>query len=110
MMDGDPRVARTGIDGVARFASITPGFAFVQLLRCGEDRAQVREGEETALTLRVHEGLDVRGTVVDATGAPVGGARIWLTQRYGMQRGHFVAESDARGEFRVPWVSPDQHL
>jgi RNA polymerase sigma-70 factor (ECF subfamily) len=68
-------------------------------------------GEQREVTLKLAAGVDVAGVVRDGNGAPVAGARIWLTSFTqpwcAMAQ---VAESDALGAFTVRAAPKDQSL
>ena len=71
----------------------------------------VLAGERSEVTLKLPAGVDVAGVVRDARGAPVAGARIWLTCMTlpwcAMAQ---VAASDEHGAFTVRAVPKEQSL
>ncbi len=105
-----PLVARSDSEGRALFEQLEPGAAYVQLLRGGGATAHLRRGERTELELRLERGVEVLGQVVDATGAPLAGCDIWLSERYRANVGHFVTRSDADGRFALEHAQPEQLL
>ena len=102
--------ARAGADGVARFDGLAPGSAQVRLLRGGENTVFLAAGETRTVELTIGTGVTAEGEVVDARGAPVASAALWLSERYRTNLGHVVAHTDERGRFRVPAVGPDHYL
>jgi RNA polymerase sigma-70 factor (ECF subfamily) len=96
--DAEPSL--TGPDGVVAFADLEPGTFWVRV-----DYADVRvpvevaAGEHKDLTVRIPRGLAVTGRVLDATGQPVGGARV-LAHAHAVTP-DLVATTDARGRFQV---------
>ena len=101
----------TNEQGVVQFGDLGPGEFEVSSHRGGRAKATVAAGKvvEAALELK---GVDVHGVVVDATGAAVVDAEIWLTRAHHIDwlGGRVVARSDTRGEFRIRGVPPDQCL
>jgi len=80
--DGEIIVVRTGRDGVARADALEPGRWKVSASAVDHEPAALPEttlaaGVETALAIElVSGGRTLRGTVSDATGGPITGARI----------------------------------
>lgn len=61
-------------------------------------------GEAKALKLNIRAGITPKGSTVDAeTRVPVANARVEFT-------GHAHVQSDANGEFQVPWALPPEAL
>ncbi len=86
-------------EGRTRFDGVASGSVVVAPDRAEGDQVEVRGGETTALTLKIPLGIFVRGRVVDESGAPVGGARIWLSQYGNGGEGEDVSTADAAGRF-----------
>jgi RNA polymerase sigma-70 factor (ECF subfamily) len=100
----------TEVDGAARFHGLEPGNVYVRLLRGAEASARIAPGHEVELTLDLAPGVTVEGRVVDAHGAPVSQAEIWLSERYRNNLGHVVTRTDPRGAFTLRSVGPDHYL
>src|SRR5262245_21478151 len=76
-----------------------------------EVEVDVVTGQQREVTLKLAAGVDVAGVVRDGSGAPVAGARIWLTcftQPWCAMAQ--VAESDAAGAFLVRAAPKEQSL
>ena len=104
--DPAPRVdlvhARTDEGGVARFDGVHAGEVKLFVDRGWSFDAEVVAGETSEVELELPLGTDVAGTVVDAAGAPVGGAEIWVDSRHGVYPwGSVLATSWADGSFRL---------
>src|SRR5262249_32073937 len=66
-------------EGLARATELAPGGVQVFTGFGGEGTVEITAGEEHELELVLGAGLEVAGRVLDAQGAPVSGAEIWLT-------------------------------
>lgn len=93
----------TDEEGFLRGDAIPPGDYCLMIDR---SRAAVvlpiRAGETAEMKLDLPAGADCKGTVLDSRGAPVEGAKILLaSDAWWQDFGVVVAETDARGEFRV---------
>jgi RNA polymerase sigma-70 factor (ECF subfamily) len=97
----------TGADGTVRFPVVAAGIATVFVDRGGWEKAVVEAGEETAVKVRVKQGVGVAGVVVDAAGAPVAGAEISLME-VDSGVGKVVARSDHAGKFAARDLGPGQ--
>jgi RNA polymerase sigma-70 factor (ECF subfamily) len=113
----DGEVLRVATDGVgeAVFASLAPGPWHAQLVAdqdLAPQRVVIATGAETLLPLERTALAVARGIVVDADGAPVAGADVWIFRgvylgRYSMVERDEVATrraavTDAQGRFVVP--------
>lgn len=79
--DGDVIVVHTGPDGRARADALVPGAYEISASAAGHEPAALRRklaaGEEVTFALTLVEGgRTLRGTVTDASGGPIEGARI----------------------------------
>ncbi len=72
--------------------------------------ADVVAGEEALREIVLPQGVDVAGEVVDARGAPVPGAGVWLSESVSHLGGRIAATCDERGRFRLRDVSPRRFL
>lgn len=111
--------ARTDESGTARFDDLAPGtysvygdrgghaFAQVPDLRVDADRVdELREAFATVVALELPPGIDVGGRVVDATGAPVAGADVWISTGVTRSHGTTATTTDADGAFALRQLSP----
>lgn len=117
------RTAPVDAHGTVRLADVPTGDVRVGLLRLPPRHLVLAPGEDARVELVVPGGVDVLGRVVDARGAPVAGAEVWLSEttdvervgrRHGaaqpIERGAVVATTDDRGRFLLSSVRVDQHL
>jgi len=123
--EGDVIVVKTGADGIARAAQLAPGAWEVSASAAGHEPAGLERqtlsagaAVELAITLPVG-GRTLSGTVTDATGGPVAGARIDAAKLGDMMRpGRAVATTAtgadgsyqlavAEGQLMVEVSSPD---
>jgi RNA polymerase sigma-70 factor (ECF subfamily) len=105
------RTVQTGDDGTALVANLPAGATWLEADRGGTLRVDVAAGTRTDAALVIPPGIDVRGRVVDETGAPVPAARVWLSEeRRNYCDGAFVAATDQAGQFFLRSVVPERYL
>ena len=98
-------------NGNIRFDSLRSGAITLHSDRGGHEEAMIAAGEETHAVFELPKGVDVEGVVVDAQGAPVAQAEVWLATMYSDWMGQMpVASTDTGGAFRVRGVPPDISL
>lgn len=100
----------TGSDGSARFDELEPNRFRVRLLRGGEETVRFDGRADAEVTLAIRAGVTVEGRVRDATGEPVPGAEIWLSERYLNNLGHVVLRADREGAFTLRALGPDHYV
>lgn len=100
----------TGLDGAFRLTGVTPGDNVVAVTAAGklsyvQPRVPLDAGEEKDLgKIRLREGDEVWGRVVDHEGKPVPGAEIAVGQAIGVAPvaiASFAPNSDGKGEFML---------
>ena len=104
------QVARSGDDGVARFAGLPPGPANVLTGRSAGADVELLAGQGQRLTITVPQGVDVRGRVVDTDERPVAGATIWLSVSDFSDDCEPAAISDTLGAFSIRDAGPLRSL
>lgn len=95
------RTVRTDAAGEARIDGLNPGTILLYGDVGGGGSVQAAAGEEVTAAIAIPVGIELRGAVVDALGARVAGATVWLTDFGNDEAGNVVATTDARGAFRV---------
>lgn len=91
----------TDPEGRILVEDLPAGTAIVHVDRLfGFGHTEIRAGERSLLRLPIPPGLDLAGRVEDASGDPVAGAWIYLTQG-SWDSGAIVAETDAEGRYLV---------
>jgi hypothetical protein len=107
-------LAATDAQGVARFADLDPGEAFVFADRFSdsEGRGQiVLVAGPNELELRLPAGLTVEGLVLDADDQPVAKAQLWLAGHAQYDGGGlWIDTADANGRFRLRDVESGHSL
>ena len=99
---------RTDAKGVVVFADLAPGPYVVALDRALGATAQVEAGIESTVSVNLATGLNVHGTVRDAAGTPVAGARVMLL---GNRRSSAeLAVTDTAGHYRCEDISEGHSL
>lgn len=105
------RTVQTGDDGSVLIADAPGGRTWLAADRGGTLGVEVAAGTTTDAALVIPPGINVRGRVVDETGAPVPGAQVWLSEeRRSFCDGAFVAASDQAGLFFLRSVEPERFL
>jgi hypothetical protein len=88
--------------GTARVDALAPQRYFVRSAHGKGMYADVQAGDVAIVEMRIDEGIDVTGVVVDDQGTPAPGAEIWVdtegTRSFGL---FLVAHADARGRFHI---------
>ena len=114
-----PRFRRTtDASGVAFFPALPAGVVRLETDRGAvreddhhEEKPEIRAGRTSEIELQLEGGLRITGTVVEANGAPVSRASIWLTSgNQGWTGGRVVATSDEHGAFELQDVPGTQSL
>ena len=103
---GSERRAISGVDGVAKFAAVSPGRVRVSAHRGTEIQpsvVQIRAGEEARAALELPLGMVVTGVVVDLSNAPIAGSDIVVAGWAG-QSSRVLTQSNEAGEFELPGV------
>ena len=95
------RYGRTDERGVALIEGILAGTVTAEADRGGDVRADVVAGEISSAAIEISRGALVNGIVVDASGAPVAGADVFLTSQGLNSDGFIVARSAGDGRFSV---------
>ena len=105
------RTERTDEHGVVRFEKLAAGSWMIHIDRAPAASQRVTTGPrgETRVTLRL-DGVDVSGTVVDALGAPVAGARVQRVNDAHHDYLQDVAVTGADGRFHLAACSLDLEL
>ncbi|MFN0243997.1 MAG: carboxypeptidase regulatory-like domain-containing protein [Planctomycetota bacterium] len=98
------RVFRTADDGTSLIASLVPGPFTLTLAMGGHVEGVVQVGESTSAVVDLSAGFAVRGVVVDAHGAPVSDADVWLSGFVDASVAEIVATSASDGTFALPCV------
>jgi len=98
------RFATTDARGVARFEGLHAGNFTVKIDRADGESVELSNGEQRTLELAIPVGVRVLGRVVDARGAPVAGARVWLSDYGNGSCGSEVTRSAAGGRFTIEHV------
>jgi hypothetical protein len=106
----DERILRTDARGIARFAGIPSSAGTAQLLRGRMKSLGFNPDGPTDITLAMPVGLVIEGEVVDELYRPIGGAEIWLSQRWSSEKGHFIAETDPAGRFELAAITSDHFI
>ncbi len=101
----DERTFTSGSDGTAQVDHLFKGGAMVMLDRGGSTGVRVEPGEAREAVVEVPSGLNVQGVVVDQSGFPVGGARVWISYGGHMNWGSEVATTWPDGTFFVRSIS-----
>ncbi len=106
------RTARTDAEGTCSFDDVRPGRTLVLAAQRVSKVVTVDAGTRTAVTLTLPDGVDVRGRVLDARGAPVSGATVWLARgrNQRVEEGDDVASTDGDGRFALAAVVPGSVL
>lgn len=79
------QILLTDEKGHARTDRIHEGWVVIEILRLGLNgryQTEVRRGLTTTERIAIPRGYDVEGRVVDADGAPAGGARLWMKESF----------------------------
>src|SRR5688572_1774459 len=100
--------ARTDGAGLALVEEVHPGKTRIEVDRGFEHEVEAVAGDVVEVTLNLPAGIDVEGTVTDASGAPVPGAEILLvSNRRGWLATRVVGTSDRNGAYRVRAAGAD---
>ncbi|MSR60941.1 MAG: sigma-70 family RNA polymerase sigma factor [Planctomycetes bacterium] len=116
--EDDPRGARavqvvaSDGDGIVRVAPIHPGRIVIEADRGGPPLfVQVASEGETEALFALGAGLELLGTVADASGAPISAAEVLLVaDEHDWLAPRVVARTAANGSYRVRGVSPEFSL
>jgi len=106
----DPKVVFTDENGEARLGRIAAGRVSVSLLRGTHDEVEIVAGETAVLELRAWAGITANVRVVDDRGEPVGGAELWVSQRFHSNRGHVIAVTGADGRGTIPSLTRNHYI
>ncbi|MBK7875396.1 MAG: sigma-70 family RNA polymerase sigma factor [Planctomycetes bacterium] len=87
--------------GDAELAGLAPGLVYARGVQGGSAHGRVPARGELALELVLPRGVDVEGRVTDASGRPVGGAHVWLSDVANLDSGRVVATTASDGAFRL---------
>ena len=104
------RRAFTDADGRCRIEGLLPGHVSIGSARGAEGSVEVVACETAAVELAIPRGFTARGRVVDPEGAPVAGARLWLSQYFNYNDGTTVATTHADGTFELVDVPEARYL
>ena len=88
---------RTDEDGRAHFPGLPPGMGFVRGLRAGQAGVQLAPGEKHVVELTLRVGMTARGRVVDASGSPLVGAEVLVSERWRDDTGYVAARTERAG-------------
>lgn len=96
----------SGEEGRLSFADVPPGKFSLRTPRGDRMRLDVT-GEDQDVVFTLDDGVEVLGTVLDASDRPIANAGIWLQTRDPLWTGGtVVARSGADGRFRIERVRP----
>jgi hypothetical protein len=110
-MAWDPQQTyRTGSDGIVLIENLQPGSVYAKALRGGEKSFTVFSGQTKRGTLVIPSGVEVAVEVVDADGAPVEKANVWLSERWRDNRGAIAGVTGREGKVTLEDVSPHCNL
>ena len=102
---GRELVARTTLDGVARFPELATGRVDVRVLSdagiAEPQDVHVHARTTTSETIRLQTGHDLRGTVVDDAGEPVARATVSCEGPLGWPLGYATTVADPLGRFEL---------
>jgi RNA polymerase sigma-70 factor (ECF subfamily) len=105
-----PLLATSNADGLASFSELEPGDVWVGADRGGETRATLAAGANE-LELRIPDGVDVEGVVLDERDQPVANAELWLSdQMYYEGAGLWTERTRADGRFQLRDVQAGRAL
>ncbi len=90
--------------GECRLENVRAGITTLYGDRGGSARADIEEGEQSEVELRLPPGHLITGRVVDIEGKGIAGAGIWLSDSGNGRDGAIVTSSDATGRFRIEEV------
>lgn len=106
----DPATAESDEHGLIRFDAMAAGPIALLTDRLPPLDVVLEHGERRDVLLTVPRGIDVVGSVVDAVGAPVASASIWMSRDGDGDDGEIVALTDVAGRFAVLDVPPGRWL
>ncbi|MEM7202715.1 MAG: sigma-70 family RNA polymerase sigma factor [Planctomycetota bacterium] len=101
---------RTGPTGAVRLALAAPGAYRLRTIRGRALDVDVARGQESHAELWIPRGFTITGSVVDPRGQPVGGAALWLTERWRQDKGAVIAHTDAAGAFEIRSVTGSRYI
>lgn len=105
------RTVQAGDDGAVLVLDLPAGDTLLEADRGGTSRVEVVAGETSSAELVIPPGIHVRGRVVDASGAAVPAARVWLSEAaHDYCEGGFVTTADQAGQFSLRCVEPERFL
>ncbi len=96
--------------GGFRFAGLPPGQVLVRTDRGVGKYVDVPDGGAGRLEIRIASGVRIEGEVVDADGAPVPGASVWLLGGVARWMACRAATCDEKGRFTLRDVEPGRPL
>lgn len=105
---GPPTMQTSDADGRYAIENIPAGEITLRFFKEGfvtETRTVKLAGPETRVDVRLGTGIDVTGTVVDASGRPVGEATVMIQGSGSGGRG----TSDGNGAFKVDGIAPGRY-
>ena len=105
----DARYERADEAGRVHLAGLPAGTTAIYGQRGGFASATLAGGEHEELRVKLPDGVDVEGTVVDEIGVGVPGAEIWLSDSGNGSQGAQVATADRAGRFFLRDIT-DQHM
>lgn len=100
----------TDADGIALVEDLPPGKCTAYSDRGGSASAEIAAGETREVEIRIENGIDVDGLVVDSNDRTVADARIWLSGYGNPSQGQEVARTDASGRFELRDVGEARHV
>src|SRR6185503_826296 len=89
---------------------LLPGRIAIESSHGADGSAEIAAGETKSLELEIPRGFTARGKVVDSQGAPVFGARLWLSSYFNNESGFAIEATRRDGTFELVDVPEARYL